>query len=101
AIFTTGNEVIPINHVVERLELGERGSWRVQLHSGTVIELGRGTHEELLARAQRFVGTLPQLTQRYPGALQSVDLRYPNGYALRIRGVTTTEPSPPKTSSNR
>lgn len=86
---------------LERLELGERGSWRVQLHSGTVIELGRGTHEELLARAQRFVGTLPQLTQRYPGALQSVDLRYPNGYALRIRGVTTTDPSSPKTSSNR
>lgn len=78
-----------------RLELNERGSWRADLDSGARIELGRGTPEELLARVQRFTGTLSQLTARYPGALQSVDLRYPNGYALRVRGVTTlTEDSP-------
>lgn len=78
-----------------RLELNDRGSWRADLDNGARIELGRGTPEELLARVQRFTGTLSQLTARYPGALQSVDLRYPNGYALRVRGVTTlTEDSP-------
>ena len=79
---------------LERLEFGERGSWRARLHNGAEIEIGRGTPEELQARVQRFIGTLPQLTERYAGALQSVDLRYPNGYALRIRGVTTATDTP-------
>jgi cell division protein FtsQ len=74
---------------LERLALDERGSWRATLDNGARIELGRGTQDELLARVARFTATLSQLTQRYPGALESVDLRYPNGYALRVRGVTT------------
>ncbi|NIM43074.1 MAG: FtsQ-type POTRA domain-containing protein [Hydrogenophaga sp.] len=87
---------------LDRLQLGERGGWRARLHSGAVIELGRGTPEELQARVQRFVGTLPQITERYAGALQTVDLRYPNGYALRVRGVTTTnDQATPNTPSNR
>lgn len=72
-----------------RLELNERGSWRAELDSGARLELGRGTPEDLVERTHRFTATLGQLTQRYPGALQSVDLRYPNGYALRVQGVTT------------
>jgi cell division protein FtsQ len=72
-----------------RLELNERGSWRAELDNGARLELGRGSPEDILTRTQRFTATLGQLTQRYPGALQSVDLRYPNGYALRVQGVTT------------
>lgn len=84
-----------------RLELNKRGSWSATLDNGAEIQLGRGTPEELLARVQRFTGTLSQLTARYPGALQSVDLRYPNGYALRMRGVTTvTEDSPTTPKQN-
>lgn len=86
----------PLQAELARLELGlaglqlnDRGSWRAELDSGAVIELGRGSPEELLERTRRFTATISQLTQRYPGALQSVDLRYPNGYALRMRGVTT------------
>ena len=42
------------------------------------------------------------MEQRYPGALQSVDLRYPNGYALRVQGVTTvTEDDPATPTRNR
>ena len=74
---------------LDRLELSERGSWRAQLDSGADIELGRGEPQELLARVHRLTATIGQLTQRYPGAVESVDLRYPNGYALRMRGVTT------------
>lgn len=85
---------------VVRVQLNERGSWSAELDSGTHIELGRGTPDELLMRVQRFTGTLSQLTARYPGALQSVDLRYPNGYALRVRGVTTVAEDDPKTSPN-
>ena len=85
---------------LDRLELNERGSWRAQLDSGAKVELGRGTPEELQARVQRFTATLSQLTQRYPGALESVDLRYPNGYALRVRGVTTVLDSDAKPQPN-
>lgn len=72
-----------------RLQLDERGSWNAMLDNGARIQLGRGTPEDLLARVHRLTVTLSQLTARYPGALESVDLRYPNGYALRVRGVTT------------
>ncbi len=80
---------------LERLELSERGGWRARLDNRAAIELGRGSDEELLARARRFTATLGQLTQRYAGAVvQSADLRYPNGYALRMRGVTTVTDAP-------
>ena len=79
---------------MDRLELTERGAWRARQDSGALVELGRGTPEELQARVARFTATLSQLTERYAGALQSVDLRYPNGYALRLRGVTTTNDNP-------
>lgn len=82
-------ELAPLDLGLERLELTERGSWRARLDNGAQIELGRGTPDELLARTSRLKSTLSQLTQRYAGALQSIDLRYPNGYALRLRGVTT------------
>jgi cell division protein FtsQ len=49
----------------------------------------------------RFTATLSQLTQRYPGALESVDLRYPNGYAMRVRGVTTTVDAGDKPQPNK
>jgi cell division protein FtsQ len=72
-----------------RLALTEQGSWRAKLDSGALIELGRGEPDAIFERAHRFTATISQLTQRYPGAVESVDLRYPNGYALRMRGVTT------------
>ena len=85
---------------LQRLELNERGSWSALLDNGAAMQIGRGTPEELLARVQRFTGTLSQLTARYPGALQSVDLRYPNGYALRMHGVTTVVEDSPSTPQN-
>ncbi|HET6599673.1 MAG TPA: cell division protein FtsQ/DivIB [Burkholderiaceae bacterium] len=74
---------------VEALDLSERGSWRAKLDSGAEIELGRGTDDEVVARAQRFVGTVPQVTQRYGRALESADLRHNDGYAVRLQGVST------------
>lgn len=89
-----GTELARLDLGLERLELTERGTWRAQLDSGARVELGRGTPDELLERTRRFTGTLSQLTERYAGAVQSVDLRYPNGYALRLRGVTTVIDTP-------
>ena len=81
------------------LELTGRGSWRARLSQGAVIELGRGSVEEVLPRLQRLSDTLEPITQRMGrkiSALMSVDLRYDNGYALRLRGVSTLEPSAKK-----
>lgn len=77
---------------VDALTWRDRGSWLVQLDNGATIELGSGKPEEVLQRTQRFVRTLPQITQQYQRtaeALEYADLRYPDGYALRLRGVTT------------
>jgi cell division protein FtsQ len=78
---------------VERVALTARGSWQVELDTGGVVELGRGTHEEVTARTQRFVRTLTQVASRYgrrPDALVSADLRHGDGFAVRLRGVGTT-----------
>ncbi|RUP35749.1 MAG: cell division protein FtsQ, partial [Curvibacter sp.] len=47
----------------------------------------------------RFVATLTQVTSRYgrrPTSLESADLRHTEGYALRLRGVTTVSAEAPK-----
>lgn len=77
---------------LEQLELSGRGSWRARLDGGAHIELGRGAPEEVTERLQRFLKTLTQVTTRYaraPASLESADLRHVNGYAVKLRGVTT------------
>lgn len=77
---------------LEQLELTPRGGWRARLDSGAVLELGSGAQPEVLARTQRFFKTLTQVTARYgrrPEALETADLRHQDGYAIRLRGVST------------
>ena len=78
----------------ERLELTDRGSWRARLSHGGVIELGRGSVDEVRLRMNRLEKTLGQVTQRLSrkaSALEAADLRHENGYALRVRGVSTQD----------
>jgi cell division protein FtsQ len=82
----------PLDLNVEQLTLTPRGNWQVELDTGAAIELGRGPTDEVVARTQRFLQSLTQVTSRYgrrPDALLSADLRYGDGYAVRLRGVTT------------
>jgi cell division protein FtsQ len=79
---------------IEQLELTPRGSWRVLTHTGAQIELGRGAQAEIGAHLQIFFKTLPQVTARYgrtSTSLLAADLRHKDGYALRLRGVSTVE----------
>ncbi len=95
-------EFEPLEATVEQLELTDRGSWRVQLDSGTVIELGRGTPAEVIERTRSYVRSVPRATANYgrrPDAVESADLRHVNGYAMRLRGVTTTTGDAPKDTS--
>ena len=87
--------------LLERLDLGieqvvltGRGGWSMNLDSGAAVELGRGTTDEVLARGRRFALTLTQVTAKYgrkPEALVTADLRHSDGYAVRLRGVSTTD----------
>ena len=81
-----------LDAVLEKLELTGQGSWRARLDNGAVLELGHGSPTEIAARAQRFVATLNQVSSRYGRDLESADLRYGNGYAIKLRGVTTVNP---------
>jgi cell division protein FtsQ len=83
----------PLELAVTQVALTGRGSWTLELDTGAVVELGRGTPEEVLARSERFARTLTQVTSKYgrrPEALVSADLRHGDGYAVRLRGVSTT-----------
>lgn len=83
-----------LDESVTRLDLSGRGSWRVTLEKGAVIELGRGSESEVVDRFARFVSHLPQITARYQTSLLSADLRHEQGYAVRLAGVTTISNAP-------
>ena len=75
---------------IQRLQLDERGSWRAVLDDGARIEIGRGSAQELQQRVAQFSLTVPTLLQHYGWRpLEVADLRHPDGYALRIQGVST------------
>ena len=79
---------------LDSLELTDRGSWRARFNHGAVIELGRGSEDDVMERMQRVSKTLAQVTQklgRKVTAIESADLRHDNGYALRMRGVSTQD----------
>lgn len=90
---------MPLDLGVEQLALSGRGGWSTELDSGASVELGRGSIEEVVERTQRFVRTLTQVAAKYgrrADALVSADLRHADGYALRLRGVSTTVPETQK-----
>lgn len=79
-----------IGRQIETLAQSNRGSWRAELDNGARIELGRGTPEELVERSERFVGTVAPIAGRYQRPVEYADLRHRDGYALRLKGVSTT-----------
>ncbi len=77
---------------IEQLALNGRGNWSLQLASGAGIELGSGGTQEVTNRARQFLGTVAQVALHHGrklDALEMADLRYAQGYALRLRGVST------------
>ncbi len=85
----------PLKLSIDSLHLSGRGSWRVVLDSGATLELGRGSDDEVATRVSRFVATLPQLAARFrQQPLEHADLRHTDGYAVKLRGVTTPTTPP-------
>lgn len=81
---------------IDTLALSARGSWRAELDTGAEVQLGRGSDDEVAERTQRFVGTLAQALARYQRPLEYADLRHRDGYAVRLKGITTTLGLPDK-----
>ena len=79
----------PLDTVLEALELTSQGSWRAQLDSGAVVNMGHGSLKDIEQRTRQFINTVTQVSSRYGRALESADLRYSTGYAIKLRGVTT------------
>lgn len=82
---------------VERLALSGRGNWQAVLDSGARIELGSGDVADVSTRARQFLGTVAQVAAHHGrklDALEGADLRYAQGYALRLRGVSTVAAEP-------
>jgi cell division protein FtsQ len=82
---------------IDTLKLSGRGSWDVELDQGASVELGRGDEDEVLARTDRFLRTVPQVIAHFQRPLQSADLRHQDGYAVKLQGVTTLPDAPPGT----
>jgi cell division protein FtsQ len=79
---------------IKEMELSGRGSWRITLDTGSEIELGRGSVQEVGVKVKRFLSTLTHVlgrVERKLSALESADLRHENGYAVRVRGLKTMD----------
>lgn len=83
---------VPEPQRIQKLALSDRGSWRVRLTGGSVIELGRGDEQTVAQRTTRFVRTVGEVGARFGArAIEYADLRHNEGYALRLAGMGTTE----------
>jgi cell division protein FtsQ len=80
----------PLDQRIETLVMSGRGSLSAELDSGAEIEIGRGSDDEIVARLQRFVATLPQVVAQHQRPLVHADLRHNDGYAVRLKGVSTS-----------
>lgn len=91
----------PVGRSLPRLALSEHGSWRATLDDRSVIELGRGSADEVVARTERFVATLPQVLQRNGRALAHADLRHRDGYAVRFAAQPLNPATPAGQAASR
>ena len=83
--------LVPLQQSIVEINLTPRYAWRIQLSTGTVLELGRDEIEERLVR---YVSVYNHSIARFnqEGPLVYVDLRYPNGFAIRATEIMQDVP---------
>lgn len=84
-----------LNTRIATLTLSNGGTWAAELESGASIELGRGSQSELLQRSEQFVATVGGVIARYERPLVHADLRHNQGYAVRLKGISTVNDAGP------
>jgi cell division protein FtsQ len=77
------------NMTLTRLVIDPFNAWQATLDNDATLALGAGGSAEVLARAQRWLSHWPTVKRQYDSPMQSVDLRYPQGFSVRLSGVTT------------
>lgn len=83
--------LMPLQQHIAQVMLTQRYAWRIQLNTGTVLELGRNEIEERLIRyVSVYNHSIARLNQQH--SLAYVDLRYPNGFAIRVPETMQQEP---------
>ncbi len=80
----------PLNLVVRRLDVDERGQVDVELEGGMQLSLGS---EEFLVRMQRFVGIYRDELAARRAEIARVDLRYESGVAVAFNQAPPAQPS--------
>jgi cell division protein FtsQ len=81
------------------LILDERHAWRMTLHNGVKLKLGK---EDFAKRFARFLAVYPKVLAGKIHQIETIDLRYINGFAVRWkRESTLTQLSPNHSVYNR
>lgn len=94
----------PLQLRVDELSLSPRYAWEVTLSDGMKLTLGRDPAADIAdphgrsgalpfaARIERFVQAWPKLASALNGrSIAHADLRYPNGFAITLAPVTSTQ----------
>lgn len=71
----------PIGRKPTHVWLSDRRAWRMQLDKQLIVEIGRDSARE---RVARFVNAYSHSLARLQQPFEYVDLRYPNGFAVRL-----------------
>jgi cell division protein FtsQ len=80
------------------LQLSGRGSWRVELDSGATWTWAAAAKTNCWHAPIVSCAPLSQATGRWQAPLEYADLRHTDGYAVRLRGVSTTAAARPRRS---
>jgi cell division protein FtsQ len=78
-----------LNARITTLVLSGGGTWSMHLSNGARVELGRGSEAELVQRTAQFAQTVGGVIARYERPLLYADLRHHQGYAVRLKGIST------------
>lgn len=89
-LLTFENLLQPTGLHVQELQLSDRSAWQLILTNGITLRLGREKVEQRLAS---FVWAWQQVLQNQASNIDYVDLRYPDGFALRYKNRTVSEPA--------
>jgi cell division protein FtsQ len=82
----------PFGMEVVRVSLSPRGSWEIELKRGEVIELGRGSAEDVLARLERFAHAIQRPGAQWAGRnWDRADLRHMDGFALHLKATAPSQ----------
>jgi cell division protein FtsQ len=90
----------PLEMHIATLTLSGRGSWAMRLERGATVELGRGGEAELVQRTEQFAKTVGGVIARYDRPLLYADLRHHQGYAVRLKGISTVNDAAPAGARN-